>query len=178
MIWRDPAEHFVALRIEADGRTPFLGAAQVRHTGPMTLKMRARSTAGGAGKVQWKTADQENFPEEGQIVEYALPAGADWQDVTIDVPVRGRTAIVRLYLPATESPVEIESIEFYDTNSNKPLRAWGVKECVSTPCQYSAGSSANWSALKTGPSLQTYVLPTLHRPHLPKPHFMRFSSVV
>ena len=29
-----------ALRVEADGPTPFLGTAQVRHAGPMTLKLR------------------------------------------------------------------------------------------------------------------------------------------
>ena len=49
---------------------------------------------------------------------------------------------------------------------------------VNTPYQYSSGSSSSSSNLKTGPSLQTYLLPTLHLPHLPIPHFIRSSRVV
>jgi hypothetical protein len=113
-----------ALRIEADGRTPFLGTAQVRHTGPMTLKLRARSTAGGPGKVWWKNSDQADFPAQGQVVEYALAAGDDWQEITIDLPIKGTTAIVRLYLPAREAAVEIESIEFRPAGLDRPVRAW------------------------------------------------------
>jgi hypothetical protein len=112
------------LRVEADGRTPFLGTAQVRHAGPMTLALRARTPSGGRGKVQWKTVDQEDFPADGQAVEFTLPAGDDWQEVTIDLPVEGTTAIVRLYLPAAESPVEIESIEYRAAGSGRRVRAW------------------------------------------------------
>ena len=46
------------------------------------------------------------------------------------------------------------------------------------PAQNSGGSCFIWAAVKTGPSLQTYTGPMLQRPHLPSPHFMRFSSVV
>jgi len=48
------------------------------------------------------------------------------------------------------------------------------------PClQRSAcGMACTSAAVKTGPSLQMYTEPTLQRPHLPTPHFMRFSSVV
>lgn len=113
-----------ALRIEADGRTPFLGTGQVRHTGPMTLKLRARSQAGGPGKVWWKTTDQADFPVGSQIVEYTMAGGDDWQDITIDLPVEGTTAIVRLYLPAGEAPVEIESIEYRPAGLGRPVRAW------------------------------------------------------
>jgi arylsulfatase A-like enzyme len=112
------------LRVEADGRTPFLGTAQVRHAGPMTLTLRGRSASGGEGKVQWKTVDQEGFPAEGQVVEFTLPAGDDWQEVTINLPVEGTTAIVRLYLPAAESPVEIESIEYRAAGSGRRVRTW------------------------------------------------------
>jgi arylsulfatase A-like enzyme len=113
-----------ALRVEADGRTPFLGTAQVKHAGPMTLTLCGRSALGGAGKVQWKTADQEGFPAQGQTIEFSLAAGDSWQDVTVDLPVEGNVAIVRLYLPAAESPVEIKSIEFRSPDSGKPIRGW------------------------------------------------------
>jgi hypothetical protein len=45
-------------------------------------------------------------------------------------------------------------------------------------CQYSCGSSPRSLQRNTGPSLHTYLLPTLHRPHLPTPHFILFSNVV
>lgn len=113
-----------ALRVEADGRTPFLGTAQARHAGPMRLRLRARSTVGGPGKVQWKTADQEDFPPRGQSVEFTLPGGGNWQDVSVDLPIEGRAAIVRLYLPASEAPVEIQSIQFLPPDSTNPIRVW------------------------------------------------------
>ena len=99
-------------RVEAAGRTSFLGTAQVKATGPLTLKLRARSSTGGPGKVQWTTKEQTEFPETGQTVEFTLPAGDAWQDVSVDIPVTGDLRIVRLYLPADKSPVEIASIHY------------------------------------------------------------------
>jgi arylsulfatase A-like enzyme len=116
-----------ALRVEPDGRAPFLGTAQVKHTGPMSLTMRARSTVGGEGKVQWKTADQEDFPASGQIVAYTLPPGGQWQEVSIDLPVEGTSAIVRLYLPAAEAPVEIESLRYSAPERPQPIRVWDFR---------------------------------------------------
>jgi arylsulfatase A-like enzyme len=111
-----------AARIEADGRTPFLGTAQVKLSGPLTLALRIRSEQGGSGKVQWKTAGQAEFPKEGQTVPFVVPAGSQWQDVTVTVPVEGQSGIIRIYLPADRAPVEIESIQF--TAKNGKLRAW------------------------------------------------------
>ncbi|MCC6354431.1 MAG: sulfatase [Verrucomicrobiae bacterium] len=113
-----------ALRVEADGKTPFLGTTMVKGNGPLTLRLRARSAAGGAGKVQWVTTDQEDFPKQGQVVEFNLPPGGDWQDVTVAAPVQGQARIVRLYLPADKSPVEIESIEWLPAGAGRPIRSW------------------------------------------------------
>jgi arylsulfatase A-like enzyme len=112
-----------ALRVEKDGRSPFLGTAQVRKlTGPLTLKLRLKGPAGKA-QIRWKTAGQETFPPQGQSVEYSLEDREGWQDVTVKLPVKGRPGIVRIYLPATDdAPVEIESIEFTDGNGGK--KAW------------------------------------------------------
>ncbi|MEY4178800.1 MAG: hypothetical protein RLY70_2374 [Planctomycetota bacterium] len=109
-------------RVESDGRTPFLGTAQVQAAGLFTLKLRARSASGGPGKVQWTTKDQTEFPKTGQTVEFTLPAGADWQDITVDIPLTGELRIIRLYLPADKSPVEIASIHY--TGQTGTLKAW------------------------------------------------------
>ncbi len=109
-------------RVEAAGHTPFLGTAQVKATGPLTLKLRARSSTGGPGKVQWTTKEQTEFPETGQTVEFTLPAGDAWQDVTVDLPVTGELRLVRLYLPADKSPVDIASIHY--TGKAGSLKLW------------------------------------------------------
>jgi arylsulfatase A-like enzyme len=110
-----------ALRVEPDGPTPFLGTAQVRFEGPLTLKLRLRGTA-GTGKVQWKGHGQEAFPKQGQVVEYALEGAKNWEDVIVGLPVKGRPAIIRIYLPAGKSSVEVQSIEF--ANEDGQSRAW------------------------------------------------------
>jgi hypothetical protein len=111
-----------AIRITGEGRQPFLGTAQARLSGPLTLKLRARSTAGGEGRVQWRTATQETFPESTQIVTYHLSAETKWQDVSIQLPIQGNARVVRLYLPAEKSAVEVQSIQFLDKSGRK--KAW------------------------------------------------------
>jgi arylsulfatase A-like enzyme len=100
-----------ALRVRADGREPFLGTGRVKNlTGPLTVKLRLRGPA-GESTIRWKTAAQESFPSE-QSVAYTLGNSQDWQDVSVRVPVEGRPAIVRLYLPATAArAVDVASIE-------------------------------------------------------------------
>lgn len=98
------------LRVKNKGKVPFLGTAQVRLTGPLKLKLRMRSDAGGPAKVQWKTSGQADFPEQGQVVDYTLSGGGEWQDIELNLPVEGKTATVRLYLPETDLGIQL--IEF------------------------------------------------------------------
>ena len=111
------------LRVEADGRNPFLGTAQVKVKGPLTLKLRARCASGGPGKVQWITEDKDDFAVPGQTVGFTLNPGAEWQDVDVALPIQGQTRIIRLYLPAEKGPVEVASIKWFD-GSGKVVRAW------------------------------------------------------
>lgn len=109
-----------AIRVRAQGRTPFLGTAQVKFMGPLTLKLRARSSAAGTGKVQWRTTGQEAFVET-QAVSYELPAGETWQEITVQVPVQGRASVLRLYLPAESGDVEIQAIEFLNESGQQKV---------------------------------------------------------
>lgn len=111
-------------RMEADGRSPFLGTAQVKHRGPVTLKLRVKSPQGGAGKVVWKTAVQEGFPKTGQTAEFTCKASPNWQEVEVALPVEGMSGIFRLYLPVSEGALEIGSIEFRSSKTNRPVRVW------------------------------------------------------
>jgi arylsulfatase A-like enzyme len=112
-----------AIRVVGEGRQPFLGTSQVKFNGPLTLKLRARSTAGGKGRVQWKTKGQEKFSRSGQNVAYHLPKGIDWQDVTVSLPIQGKPKLIRLYLPAESRAVEIQSIRFLDQRGRE--KSWG-----------------------------------------------------
>ncbi len=117
-----------ALRIVGTGAAPFLGTAQVRHAGPVTLRLRIRSSAGGAGRVEWKTAEQDAFPTDGQRVAFDLPAGDAWQDLEIKLPLRERASIIRLYLPADAAPVDIESLRYVADHSGQVIRAWDFEQ--------------------------------------------------
>lgn len=109
---------------EPGKRRPFLGTAQVKHQGPLVLELRARSQKGGAGQVQWKTASQEDFPKEGQSVPFTLAGGGDWEDVSVQIPVEGKTQILRLYLPAETEPVEVQTIRYLAAESRKLVQEW------------------------------------------------------
>jgi arylsulfatase A-like enzyme len=102
-----------AIRVLPQGKSPFLGTAQVRLKGSMTLRLRARSVdgKGGNGRIQWRTEDQADFPRTGQSVAFELPAGKDWQDVEVTVPIKGTSRLVRIHLPG-EKVIEIQSIQW------------------------------------------------------------------
>ncbi len=99
-----------ALRIEPAGRNPFLGTAQVRLRGPISLTISARAAAGWSGKIQWRRAEQTDLPDD-QVVEFQLPAEPNTQEITVNLPVQGRSGIIRLYVPADHA-VEIESLRY------------------------------------------------------------------
>ena len=111
-----------AARIEADGHTPFLGTAQIKAGGPFTLTVRARSKVGGTCKVQWSTKDQTEFPEAGQTVAFDLAPGEEWQEVSADIPLAGELRILRLYLPAEQSPVELALLKA--ATKTAPIKVW------------------------------------------------------
>jgi arylsulfatase A-like enzyme len=113
-----------ALRVTAAGKSPFLGTAQVRAPGPLKLTLRIRSRHAGTGSVQWKTAGQKDFPPQGQRATFDVAATDDWQDVRVDLPIEGRAAILRLYLPAEAGPLDIQRIEYVDARSERNVKTW------------------------------------------------------
>src|SRR5690606_5865461 len=43
-------------------------------------------------------------------------AGHAWQEITVTLPIQGEAGIIRLYLPAEKSAVELQSIRFMPTD--------------------------------------------------------------
>jgi arylsulfatase A-like enzyme len=88
-------------------RNPFLGRSGLKLAGPVVVRVDA-SKAAGRGKIQWRTLEQETFPEEGQVTEFEWREGVS--EVTLDA---GSVQHLRLYLPAGQGGgVEIRSVEF------------------------------------------------------------------
>ena len=102
-----------AIRVLPQGKMPFLGSAQVKLKGPLTLRLRARSVSGegGEGRIQWRTKGQDEFPSNSQSIAFEVPAGKDWKDVQVTVPIDGEAGIVRIHLPDARA-MEIQSIRW------------------------------------------------------------------
>jgi len=110
-----------AIRVIAQGKNPFLGTAQVKLNGPITLHLQARGIDGksATGRVQWRTQEQTEFPANGQTVGFEVPESTNWQDITVQVPVEGRSLLLRLYVPATDG-LDISSIR-WKAQDGKPV---------------------------------------------------------
>src|SRR5690606_21521347 len=100
-----------ALRVTATGKRAFIGTAQAKVGGDVQLVMRLRAPHGGSGKVTWKSAEQDDFPEEGQTLDYTLLQEPGWQDLELALPVEGIIGTLRLYFPLEDGAIEVEKIE-------------------------------------------------------------------
>lgn len=83
--------------------------SSLRAEGPLVLTVRLRRAEGGRLRVQWRTTAQKTFPAEGQEVFAELTGGEAWQDVQVRLPLEGRVAHLRLFLPE-EGATEIDHI--------------------------------------------------------------------
>ncbi|MBN8625254.1 MAG: sulfatase [Planctomycetes bacterium] len=92
----------------AGRQSAFLGIAGLKSTGAAVLTLET-AAGSGVGKVQWRTAAQTEFPEEGQVVEFTIPDGGP-RKTEVKLPVDGQLAHVRVYLPAQTQPVIVERI--------------------------------------------------------------------
>ncbi|MDF1862397.1 MAG: sulfatase [Verrucomicrobiales bacterium] len=112
------------LKVTPAGKNPFLGTAQVKMPGPITLRMKVRSEAGGAGRIAWRKASQESFPEE-QVVDYTVTGGSKWQDVTVTIPAKGVTSTIRIHVPGGAA-TEFQAIEF--SGANGATKTWDFEK--------------------------------------------------
>jgi hypothetical protein len=71
--------------------------------------------------VTWRTASEKDLPKDRAGVPFTLAAGDQWQDVLLDLPIEGTSAIIQLHLPAASAPVDIASIRY---TSGDRAHAW------------------------------------------------------
>src|SRR5215204_2419857 len=97
------------LTVTATGRSGgvFLGHGMRDVSGPVVVTLRVRSASGGDGKVEWLPPGGAAAGTSPKSVPFEVPAG-DWKELTVDVPAQGPLGILRLYLPASTKPVQLD----------------------------------------------------------------------
>jgi len=120
------------LHLSATGRNPFIAKTGLRGTGPLELRVRLKTTTKASGRIQWRTASQEAFPESGQMVKLPFDV-AGWQTVAATLPVQGSLQHLRLYLPAENPTVAVDWIELWQTGEQpQRLERWDFDGKAST----------------------------------------------
>lgn len=118
------------LTIASTGRQSFLANTRfqkVTQPGPYRLVVRFAGNATGSGKIQWRTTEQEAFPDEGQIETGALDP--DSKTLSLNAPVAGVIRHARFYPPLADGPVTIQSIRLLPAQpaDAKPLATWDFR---------------------------------------------------
>lgn len=99
--------------ITATSPAPFLGFAAGRLAGPAEVRFRMRGAQGGSGKVEWLPTPQA--ADNAKSLTFQLDRG-DWQQVHVTLPARGALGVLRVYLPRSTTPVELDWIEITPAN--------------------------------------------------------------
>ena len=116
-----------SLRISPAGRQPFIANARVRANGPVEVRLRIRTQKDGTARLQWRTEDQNSFPETGQRKSFDV-AGGDWQEFSVSLDVKGRLVHMRLFLSDSKRLTEIDWIEIGSQDGNaKDRKRWDFK---------------------------------------------------
>lgn len=88
---------------------PFLARTGLDVLGPVTVTLRIRAKTGGRASIAWRTSEQKDFIPENSA-NFTWPTGADWQEVKVELPAKGRLIHVRVNTPRTGSDCAVQSI--------------------------------------------------------------------
>ena len=96
--------------------------------GPVLASVRLRSAKGGKATLQWRTSDQKDFSAKGQSKKFSIKSG-DWQDIEIKLPVKGVLQHLRMFVPISKEPLEIDWIEITPVGGKpKKSQRWDFGE--------------------------------------------------
>jgi hypothetical protein len=116
------------MKISSTHAQPFLTNASLNIEGPVQLQARLRSAKPGKTNLQWRTADQAGFAAKGQSKQFSIEGG-DWQDIEIKLPVKGVLQHLRLFVPISKEPLEIDWIEITPVGGKpKKSQRWDFGE--------------------------------------------------
>ena len=117
-----------SMKISSTHTQPFLTNASLNIDGPVLLKIRLRPAKNGKANLQWRTADQAGFVVKGQSKEFSIKGG-DWQNIEIKLPVKGALQHLRIFIPVSKEPLEIDWIEIApEGGKSKQSKRWDFGE--------------------------------------------------
>jgi len=118
--------HDGVVTMQCTGKQSFLATASFKQSGPVLIKFRAKSTGGGGGRIQWRTANQPEFPRQGQVEDFDLPGDGKWHEVQVEIPTKGLLIHVRIFPGTKPGVVDIDWIRFYAAKGpgTEPEHAW------------------------------------------------------
>jgi hypothetical protein len=96
-----------ALNVQAKGASSFLGVGAGLTTGTARFSFRVRAQQAGEGKV---TLLNEAGATETLSVPYKVAGESEWETVTLELPVKEKAGILRLYLPSGSASVALDDI--------------------------------------------------------------------
>ena len=111
------------LRVKCTGGDPYLHTAALGAVaGPVTVTLRMKSTAGGAGQVFWTTANGRTF-HRSRAVAFQPTHDGQWHEYAVKIPAAGAIRSVRLD-PATKAgQIEIDAIRLIEADGTV-AKAW------------------------------------------------------
>ena len=113
-----------SIKISNSHHQPFLANASLEVEGPVLASVRLHSAKGGKATLQWRTSDQKDFSAKGQSKRFSIKGG-DWQDVEIKLPVKGTLQHLRMFVPISKEPLEIDWIEITPAGGkSKQSKRW------------------------------------------------------
>jgi arylsulfatase A-like enzyme len=109
------------VRLEGNGRTPFLGTAKYKFSGAGELRLRVKAPAGGPAQVHWRLEGENEFQPE-HATQFDLTADAEWREVAVPVPSKGGVVQLRVFLPADKGPIELNRIDVSPSGAGRSQR--------------------------------------------------------
>ncbi len=95
------------LSVQSKGGNSFLGIAAGLSNGTARFSFRVRAPQAGEGKV---TLLNEAGTTETLSMPYKVAGESEWETVTLELPVKEKAGILRLYLPSGSATVELDDI--------------------------------------------------------------------
>lgn len=108
-----------ALRVESKGPDSFLGVAAGLNAGTARLTFRIRAPQAGEGRIALLNGAGS---AETLVVPYKASGEAVWQEISVELPVKEKAGILRLYLPGGSASVELDDIVL--TPAQGEARRW------------------------------------------------------
>ena len=109
-----------ALNVRSKGPNSFLGIGAGLPPGTTRFSFRVRAPQAGEGKVTLLAAAGGS---ETLTVPYKVVGESEWQSITLELPLKDKAGILRLYLPSGSANVEFDDMEL-SPPGGKPRR-WG-----------------------------------------------------